>query len=447
MGVVGKVSGAGVKSALLASASLIALAASAGVATAGGFAIREQSTNFQGMSFAGEAAGGAISSMFWNSAAAASKDGTNTESAYTVIFPESDITVTSITPANPALGQALAGLPGGTDSGDIGRTGFVGASYGNYQLSKDVFLGMAVNAPFGLKTDPSSTYFGAYIAQKTELVTYNFNPTIAVRLSSWLTVGAGVQIQSADGALRFRTPVPIPNVGVLDTTTIVEGNGWGFGGTAGVLIKPTRTTEIGIGYRSQIDQDINGHMETYGTPLTQPTEVTLKLPDVVTFSIREAVSPVFRVAGTFEWTNWSRFDSLAVTAAANGANIVHPTGSAAGSQIAALPFNWTDGYFLSGGAEYDYSKVLTLRAGVGYEWSPVDSPEKRTTAFPDANRVWLSGGFSYQVFKTTTVDFAYTHLFVEDASFLRSNPTGQITVAGDVSSSVDIVSVGMKTRW
>ncbi len=89
----------------------------------------------------------------------------------------------------------------------------MGASYGNYQLTKDIYLGMAVNAPFGLKTDPTETYDGALIARKTELKSYNFNPTIAVRLAPWITVGAGVQIQSADGALRFATS-PLPDPGI-----------------------------------------------------------------------------------------------------------------------------------------------------------------------------------------------------------------------------------------
>ena len=59
------------RSALLASCALMGLAAAA-PAMAGGFAVREQSAEFQGMSFAGDAAaGGGLSGMFWNPAVAA----------------------------------------------------------------------------------------------------------------------------------------------------------------------------------------------------------------------------------------------------------------------------------------------------------------------------------------------------------------------------------------
>jgi long-chain fatty acid transport protein len=120
--------------------------------------------------------------------------------------------------------------------------------------------------------------------------------------------------------------------------------------------------------------------------------------------------------------------------------------TSAGTEIASLPFNWSDGYFVAAGAEYDIQPGLTGRFGVAYEWSPIDSPEKRSTGIPDSNRVWLSGGFSIQFTAATTIDLAYTHLFVEDADFERISLSG-VAVEGEVESQIDILSVGLKTRW
>ena len=58
----------GVKSLLLACSGVGALLAATVDANAGGFALREQSAYGQGSSFAGVAAGGSLSSMFWNPA-------------------------------------------------------------------------------------------------------------------------------------------------------------------------------------------------------------------------------------------------------------------------------------------------------------------------------------------------------------------------------------------
>ncbi len=58
----------GLKAVLLACGGVGALIATTADANAGGFAVREQSAYGQGSSFAGVAAGGSLSSMFWNPA-------------------------------------------------------------------------------------------------------------------------------------------------------------------------------------------------------------------------------------------------------------------------------------------------------------------------------------------------------------------------------------------
>ncbi len=95
--------------------------ATCGEALAGGFGI-EQSAYYQGMSFAGAAAGGeSLSSISWNPATANfAGAGLTFESSYSVILMSADLTVT-----NP--GAQLVTGPAGTE---MGRNGLIGASYG-----------------------------------------------------------------------------------------------------------------------------------------------------------------------------------------------------------------------------------------------------------------------------------------------------------------------------
>ena len=58
---------------LIGTVAAVALVAGAAAAIAGGFAIREQSAESQGASFAGNAAGTSLGAMYWNPAAAANK--------------------------------------------------------------------------------------------------------------------------------------------------------------------------------------------------------------------------------------------------------------------------------------------------------------------------------------------------------------------------------------
>src|SRR5262249_59440800 len=86
-----------VKAALCISSAAAVLSLASPV-LAGGFEIREQSSYFQGTSFAGAAAGGqSLSSIFWNPAASAYVGyGLTTDSNLSVIFARSNIDVTGI---------------------------------------------------------------------------------------------------------------------------------------------------------------------------------------------------------------------------------------------------------------------------------------------------------------------------------------------------------------
>ncbi len=407
----------------LASATLAALATLSSHASAGGFSVGEQSTVFLGSAPAGAAAGGTIGSMFWNPAATAALPGINTESSYTLILPY-------------ANAHADGPLLGTGSSGNVGIDAETGASYGTYQLSNDFWLGMALNSPFGLATKPDNTsYPGSVLGLTTKLITLDANPTFAYRIAPGITIGAGVQIMWAQGKLQFAENPAVPSVGQF------LGTDWAFGGTAGIMLEPQRGTSIGLGYRSQMDLDRGGKFKqplTLGPGLqagSYGATATLNLPNVVTLSLRQEVSPRARLLGTVEWTNWSRFKSLdLVTAGIPGGG-------------ASIPANWSDDWFFSVGGEYDYSPVLTLRSGVGYELSPEDSAIKRFTTIPDNNRVWLNVGASYKWSDTISFDVAYSHIFVQDGGFDRTAPVSNLPVSGTIDAAADIVSVGMRSVW
>lgn len=406
-------------------------------AQAGGFAIREQSTSSQGASFAGSAAGHDLSSVFWNPAAVGSKGpGLHTESHYSLIVPHSEITVDSYR----GLPAAAFGLD--SDSGNMAKMALVGASYGSYQLSEQLFVGFGLNSPFGLVTEPDDNrYAGAELGRTSKLFTLNANPVVGYKIAPGVTLGAGLQVQYADGELKFASGFP------TGPTSGFEGDDFAFGGTAGILVELAQGTSIGLGYRSQLSHTLEGDFYTLLGPATLQTrsEVDIDLPDIVTLSLRTAVSLQMRVMATVEWSNWSRFEDLTVIAEETGATVFG--GRAAGTTIASIPANWEDGWFFSGGLEYDVMPNLTMRGGVAYEISPVREAEQRILGIPDSDRVWLSLGGTTKITEATTIDLAYTHIFLEDGDFDRRTLGAGARVTGEVESSTDIVSVSMKTRW
>jgi long-chain fatty acid transport protein len=420
--------------------SIVALAAAAGAtatsAYAGAFAVREQSAYYQGMSFAGSAVGDELSSMFWNSAAAAAAPGMNTETHVSLVIPHGEI---------EATGGALVDVFGlDRDSGSIGDPTLVPASYANYQLSDRLFLGLAINGQYGFTTKPENPDFaGTPIATTSKIFSINFNPTVAYKVSPELTIGVGAQIMYADLRLRSSNSTLL---GLPADGRTTEADDVGFGATAGIMWKPLPGTTIGVGYRSAIELEGKGTCTGFGLSnlaagpfgaeclVGVGVTADLTLPDMVTASIRQRVDERWTVLGTVEWTNWSRVGSEAEFKDSDG-NVVD-----------VFPLGYDDGWFFSVGAEYAWSPFTTLRAGLGYEVSPI-SDEVRNVSLPDNDRIWLSVGASTRLTDKITVDIGYTHLFVKDASIETSAPGLGTLLTAESSGDVDIVSASFKYHW
>ncbi|MBO6548180.1 MAG: transporter [Rhizobiales bacterium] len=412
-------------------------------AKAGGFAIREQSTSSLGAAFAGNAAGYDLSTIYWNSAGIATAGkGLTTESHASVLLPSAEIDAAD----NQALAQNVGGLFGGLPSGpnDIDKVAFVPASYAAWRINDKLTIGYGFNAPFGLASEADeNVYAGQYDFREAELKTFNFNPVVGYQVSDTLAIGVGLQAQFAD--LNLKQAVITGGAAVNDPSANVNVEDWGFGFTAGLLWRPVKGTSIGVGYRSRIENTLEGTLDIDGLPSrTQFVKADLDLPEIVTVSLRQDITSNLRVLGTFEWTNWSIFKTVELLDKDTGAAVttINPGNVAAGAQPLTIEGNWDDGYFLSGGIEYDYSDQLTLRTGIAYEWSPIQKATQRLVTVPDADRLWLSVGATYKYNENVTFDLAYTHIFVDDGDILR--PTGLVA---ESESSIDIIGVSVKTKW
>jgi long-chain fatty acid transport protein len=430
-----------------ATVSLVALAAYADWASAGGFAVREQSATAQGMSFAGAASGsGGLSSMFWNPAAITMRPGWNSEYHASLVIPEAEITpIPGTSPINPGFGTspllAFPALSGSfIASGDIARDAIVPASYSNYQFNERLWVGLSSTSPFGLVTKPETFWSGQIYARSSKVFTLNFNPIVGYKVTDWLSIAGGPVVQYIDVRLK-RALGPL----ITSGQGILEGDDIGFGFSAGVMLTPWAGTQIGIGYRSMIHHELEGSQSTSAPFTDVPIRAKVNLPEMVTVGLTQWITPSFNINLGFEWTNWSRAGTQA---------IVGP----AGLPINALPLNYEDGYFYSLGAEYWFTPRIALRAGVAYEESPI-TDEVRTPRLPDNDRVWLSLGATYRWSEKLSFDASFTHIFVKDtpigivpghAEFVRTPPAEgslPLNFVADVDASVNIFSVALKYRW
>jgi long-chain fatty acid transport protein len=420
-------------------------------AQAGGFGVREQSAYFLGSAFAGSAAGGDLSSMYWNSAATAVSRGCLFSSSLSGIFPKGEETAVSglFVTGQPPVAAGLT-----PTSTDVATDALVPASYAACQVSDRVYLGLGLNSPFGFRTKPDDTgWAGSPIATSSKIFTVDINPTVAYKVTPDLTIGAGLQVEYVK--LRLNHGGFNSVLGPLSGSRVYEADDWGVGATAGVLWRPHPTTSIGLGYRSAVEIDPSGNFTrtfgaTSGAAVSTSASASVTLPDELTFSVRQGITPRFTAMGTIEWVNWSRIGNVAAVGAGCGA-----TGT-----CEVLNLNYRDGWYFSVGGEYAHSPLLTLRAGVGYEVSPIKD-STRDILLPDSNRVFLSIGATYKYSAQISLDIGYSHLFLDDASFCIANaslnggtshcrastPAAAVLLRGNVDSSVDIVGLGLKYKF
>jgi long-chain fatty acid transport protein len=419
---------------VLGTTALVGLAATtATTALAEGFEIREQSAWGQGASYAGVAAGGSVSSMFWNPATMTQTGPFGLEMSGSLIFPQASQTgVTNLAPL---------GFTDGTPNS--GQSAFALSSYTTFRLTDRIWAGVSLNSPFGLDTAfENQNWAGAFYGQSSTLRTYNATPSIAIKLTDWLSVGGGFQAEYGQADLKFATgftPALPPQILLAQAV----GHGWGFGWTAGATVTPTATTQIGLGYRSGIDQKIDGNLDTgaalgLGTPGTANT--TVKLPAIASLGLRQGLTPQVTLLGTVEWTNWSRIGTSTLTQG-NGAPALAPSGAPV-----QIPFQWRDSWFYSLGLEYAVAQAWTLRGGVAYESNAIPD-QVRTPLIPDDSRMWYSVGATNTVgnFK---IDLAYSFIDVKNAPINvgPGNPSfnGLVTYSGSSKGNVSIFSIGVK---
>ncbi|MDI4663804.1 outer membrane protein transport protein [Xanthobacter autotrophicus] len=410
------------------------VAGAAGEAQAGGFGLREQSAYYQGTSFAGNAAGGeGLGSMFWNPAAISFAPGLSVEGNVTYIAPHAAVDVYSATA--PLTGASLGNL----GVSDIVDNGTLPTTYISYAWDKWA-VGLAVTSPFGLVTDAPCNWSGRYYGCYNKIFDMNVQASAAYRVNEWLTLGGGLNVNYIDAKLTNAQfaglATPANNLYAQ-----LDGDDLGIGFNLGVLFTLAPGTTLGVGYRSYIDQRLAGTLNLSVAGLTTVNQMNvnagLTLPDQVTASFRSQIAPQWTVLGTVEWTNWSTVQELVVTTR--------------GIPVSTLDLKWNDGWYFSGGVEYQWDPRLALRAGIAYELSPVPD-ETRSPRLPDTNRLWLSGGLTYNFTPQFAMDFAYSHIFGETSpmGLYPTDPANALrgSLVAEVNDGyVDIVSVGLRYKF
>lgn len=363
-----------------AAAAAVMAVCAASAAQAAGFMLTEQSAGSLGRAYAGVGVDGTdISGVFYNPATMTLHPGTQFQAGFVAV----------------GLDLAYEG-DGGTENG-AANTQPIPFGYISHQMTDNMWIGLAMTVPFGMGTDYSENWALAGRGISAKVLTFDFNPNVAWKLSDTFSLGAGMSLQYASADLKLKKSQSLGSMGsaTFDSEIDADSIAWGF--NVGLMWSPLDNLRFGLSYRSRINHNADGDLTLDNPSMpsissmmkTYDATATLSTPAWAMATAAWDVNDLVSLYATFRWTDWSIFSELKINSDLPSEPIVN---------------KWQDTYLFSVGTDLRFTNWWTFRAGIGYETSPIDDPKTRTAIIPDADRWWFALGSSFQATDNLQLD-------------------------------------------
>ena len=325
-------------------------------------------------------------------------------------------------------GSSVAPAATGSNGGDAGGWAAVPNGYLSWALTKDLYLGLGVGAPFGLITEYDPDWVGRFQAIKFDIKTVNVNPSIAYRLNDKVSLGFGLNWQKMDAVYERQAATLNALTQATRIKLDVDDDAWGW--NVGALFDVSPTTRVGISYRSTVKYTLDGTL-TSSNQLVSPNvsaKADIKLPDTAIISVAQTLNDRWQLLGDLSWTGWSSVEKV---------SIIRTSGAASGTTAQTLDADFRDTWRIALGGVYKYDPAWDFKFGLAYDQSPVRSVDKRLVSLPDNDRYWITGGAQWRPAKDARVDLGAAYIFVRDTD-IDNNQTllGRGLVRGTYDSNV-----------
>lgn len=383
------------KMTMKAAAAAVMAVCAASAAHAAGFMLTEQSAGALGRAYAGVGVDGTdISGVYYNPATMTLHPGTQIQAGFVAV----------------GLDLAFESNDGRVTENGQYNTQAIPHGYISHQINDSMWVGLAMTVPFGMGTEYDDNWEYGNRGISAEVLTFDFNPNVAWKVSDKLSLGAGMSIQYAAADLKMRDEVKRDDQSLGTVNGEVDADSWAWGFNVGLMWSPLDNLRFGLSYRSKINHNADGDF-TISNPSNEilggflqsqgllnnarSASATISTPAWLMATAAWDVNELLSLYATFRWTDWSSFDTLDIKSSALNAS--H-------NGVKTVENHWQDTYLVSVGADLRFTNWWTFRAGIGYETSAVDDPKYRTSIIPDADRLWLALGSSFKATENMQID-------------------------------------------
>ncbi|MFO7595423.1 MAG: OmpP1/FadL family transporter [Desulfocurvibacter africanus] len=326
--------------------------------------------------------------------------------------------------------------------------------YVTQQLDDTFWLGFGLYSRYGLGIEYDSDWAGRYNVYEAQIQSLSMSPTLAVKVTDWLSVAAGPEIMWFEFEQKKTvdaTGVKNPASNLMDVNADLSGDSWGYGAMAGVHVTPIDWLRLGFTYRSPIKQKVEGKAEfkkTNNAALMLPpsyfadTDASgeITLPDSYTFGV--AIFPMEKLSVEFDavYTRWSTFDELKI----NFDTPLDPTNPTTDSTVSEKEWNDVWRYQLS--VEYALLNWLDLRASYVYDNTPI--PDAHVDYMVPANDRQLYGaGLGFHITEALDLDLSYTYLDIKERDVAARQLADGVQDSKFVDGCAHLYGISMAYRF
>jgi len=318
--------------------------------------------------------------------------------------------------------------------------------YIGVKIVKNLYAGISITNPAGNSLFWPDNWNGSHFVQNISLKAFSVQPTISYKFSDKFSIGAGVMVDFGDfeynkglmpvnGLNGYLASPAFPSAyktiitnasGMSPVSANLKGKASpAVGFNVGILYSPNERWSIGLSYRSKVMLKVNDGTTilSYATPelktlmtvlstppasanpLYNPSVATvvsldgksftseLPVPSNTNLGVAFKATNKLLISAELQYVGWKAYDTL---------KIVFP------NITSATPKNFKNTMIYRIGAEYKACEKFTARMGFIYDSTPVDLNQYGPES-PGSNKMSVTVGATYQVFKAMAVDLAFQY--------------------------------------
>lgn len=274
-----------------------------------------------------------------------------------------------------------------------------------HRVSDRVRFGLTFFSLSGSILDPNDGWAGRFEVTELSLLTISITPTLAVRVTDWLSIGGGPI--ASYGVLNWNLKVNV--LGPTERSVKLKDlDDWEPAGRVGILLHPRKDFSLSVYYNSKTDFDLSGDTRL-PAGFSPNLDLQLPLAQFIEVSAHWQVSDKWALLATFDWEDWSEADNLKVTLPSRSINAT--TG-------------FKDTYKIGVGANYQIAADWLLQTGLMFDTSALQN-KNRTTGLPIDQQIRFAFGAQHDLNEKLTLGMSFEYIN------LGQGEVRQSTVRGD----------------